>query len=49
MDVSKYIKVDLDNLTQSQMNDWNIGDTLLLSGTIITGRDAAHKRLKIND
>jgi len=45
MDVSKYIKVDLDTLTQSQMNDWNIGDTLLLSGTIITGRDAAHKRL----
>ena len=37
MDVSKYTKVDLNNLTQSQM---------LLSGTIITGRDAAHKRLK---
>ena len=46
MDVSKYIKVDLDNLTQSEMEEWNIGDTLLLSGTIITGRDAAHKRLK---
>ena len=29
------------------MNDWNIGDTLLLTGTIITGRDAAHKRLKL--
>ena len=46
MDVSKYKKVDLNSLTQSQMDDWNIGDTLLLSGTIITGRDAAHKRLK---
>ena len=46
MDVSKYTKVDLNNLTQSQMDHWNIGDTLLLSGTIITGRDAAHKRLK---
>ena len=46
MDVSKYKKVDLDNLTQSEMEGWNIGDTLLLSGTIITGRDAAHKRLK---
>ena len=46
MDVSKYTKVDLNNLTQSQMEHWNIGDTLLLSGTIITGRDAAHKRLK---
>ena len=46
MDVSKYTKVDLNNLNQSQMDHWNIGDTLLLSGTIITGRDAAHKRLK---
>jgi len=46
MDVSKYTKVDLNSLTQSQMDNWNIGDTLLLSGTIITGRDAAHKRLK---
>ena len=47
MDVSKYIKVDLDSITQAQMDKWNIGDTLLLSGTIITGRDAAHKRLKL--
>ena len=46
MDVSKYKKVDLNSLTQSQMDNWNIGDTLLLSGAIITGRDAAHKRLK---
>lgn len=46
MDISKYTKVDLDTLTKSQMDDWNIGDTLLLSGAIITGRDAAHKRLK---
>jgi fumarate hydratase class I len=27
------------------MQGWNIGDTLLLTGTLITGRDAAHKRL----
>jgi len=46
MDYSKYKKVDLNTLTRSQMGDWNIGDTLLLTGTIITGRDAAHKRLK---
>ena len=46
MDISKYKKVDLNSLAQSQMDNWNIGDTLLLSGTIITGRDAAHKRLK---
>ena len=45
MDVSQYAKVDLDSLTREQMQDWNIGDTLLLTGTLITGRDAAHKRL----
>ena len=46
MDYSKYKKVDLNILTREQMSDWNIGDTLLLTGTIITGRDAAHKRIK---
>jgi fumarate hydratase class I len=46
MDYSKYKHVDLNTLTREQMNDWNIGDTLLLTGTIITGRDAAHKRIK---
>jgi fumarate hydratase class I len=44
MDYSKYIQVDLNSLTHTQ--NWNIGDTLLLTGTIITGRDAAHARLK---
>jgi len=47
MDVSQYAKVDLDSLTREQMQDWNIGDTLLLTGTLITGRDAAHKRLNM--
>ncbi|MDB3869403.1 fumarate hydratase [Candidatus Thioglobus sp.] len=46
MDYSKYKYVDLNSLTREQMNDWKIGDTLLLTGTIITGRDAAHARLK---
>ena len=46
MDYSKYKHIDLNTLTRQQMNDWNIGDTLLLTGTIITGRDAAHARLK---
>jgi len=46
MDYSQYRKVDLSELTREQMQDWNIGDTLLLSGTIITGRDAAHERLR---
>ena len=46
MDYSQYKRVNLETLTREQMQEWNIGDTLLLSGTILTGRDAAHKRLK---
>ncbi len=46
MDTSKYKKIDLNTLDRAQMNQWQVGDTLLLNGTIITGRDAAHKRLK---
>jgi len=39
------IKVDLDSLDREQTKNWQAGDTLLISGTIYTGRDAAHKRL----
>ncbi len=46
IDTSKYNKIDLNTLNREQMNEWQVGDTLLLTGTIITGRDAAHKRLK---
>ncbi len=46
IDYPKYIKVNLDTLTKQQTKKWNIGDTLLLTGTIITGRDAAHNRIK---
>ncbi|CAB5501310.1 fumarate hydratase [Bathymodiolus thermophilus thioautotrophic gill symbiont] len=46
MDTSNCQKIDLNALTKSQMNAWQVGDTLLLTGTIITGRDAAHARLK---
>ncbi len=38
-------RVDLDTLTREDMSHWQPGDTLLLSGTMLTGRDAAHKRL----
>ncbi len=38
-------KVNLDQLTAEQVAEWEIGETLLLSGTLLTGRDAAHKRL----
>jgi len=46
IDFSQYQRVDLNTITREQMGEWSIGDTLLLSGTIITGRDAAHRRLK---
>jgi len=38
-------KVNLDQLTKDAMKDWKPGDTLLLSGKLLTGRDAAHKRM----
>ncbi|MFT4863111.1 MAG: fumarate hydratase class I [Pseudohongiellaceae bacterium] len=38
-------KVNLDKLTAADIQDWQPGETLLLSGTMLTGRDAAHKRL----
>lgn len=38
-------RVDLETLTHEQMAMWQPGDTLLLSGRVLTGRDAAHKRL----
>ena len=44
-DSSSSKRVDLDNITQEEMNAWQPGDTLLLNGTIYTGRDAAHKRM----
>ena len=38
-------RVDLDALTQAEVRGWKPGQTLLLSGRMLTGRDAAHKRL----
>lgn len=38
-------KVDLDALTAEEIGRWEPGETLLLSGTLFTGRDAAHKRM----
>ena len=38
-------KVNLDTLTPDAIASWGPGETLLLSGTMLTGRDAAHKRL----
>lgn len=39
------IKVNVNDLTKETLGQFNIGDTLLLSGRILTGRDAAHKRM----
>jgi fumarate hydratase, class I len=39
-------KVDLNTLTRDEVASWKPGDTLLLSGRMLTGRDAAHKRIQ---
>ena len=38
-------RIDLDTLTHAETQTWNPGDVLLLNGKLLTGRDAAHKRL----
>jgi len=38
-------RVNLDTLQRSDIRDWKPGETLLLSGRMLTGRDAAHKRI----
>ncbi len=38
-------RVSLDGLTREEMATWKAGERLLLSGKLLTGRDAAHKRI----
>lgn len=45
-DYNKSKKVNLDTLTREEVASWKPGDTLLLSGKMLTGRDAAHKRIQ---
>jgi fumarate hydratase class I len=45
-DYNKSRRVDLDTLTREQVASWKPGDTLLLNGRMLTGRDAAHKRIQ---
>ena len=45
-DYDRSRKVDLNTLTREQVAAWKPGDTLLLSGRMLTGRDAAHKRIQ---
>ena len=45
-DYNKSQRVNLNALTKEQVASWKPGDTLLLSGKMLTGRDAAHKRIQ---
>ncbi len=38
-------RIDLERLTPEDYRSWKIGENLLISGKILTGRDAAHKRI----
>jgi fumarate hydratase, class I len=44
-DASKSRRVNLDTVTPEEIATWKPGETLLLNGTMYTGRDAAHKRM----
>ncbi len=39
-------RVNLDTLTPAEVASWKQGDRILLNGTMLTGRDAAHKRIQ---
>lgn len=39
-------QIDMDRLTREEVASWQPGERLLLSGHILTGRDAAHKRIQ---
>ena len=39
-------RVNLETVTRAETRTWKTGDTLLLTGKILTGRDAAHKRIQ---
>ncbi|MFV7784569.1 fumarate hydratase [Shewanella marisflavi] len=39
-------RVDLNTVTQADIEQWKSGDVLLLNGKMLTGRDAAHKRIQ---
>jgi fumarate hydratase class I len=45
-DYNKSKSVDLNTLTPAEVASWKPGDTLLLNGKMLTGRDAAHKRIQ---
>ena len=44
-DTKAATSVNLDTLTKEQVASWKVGQKLLLNGRMLTGRDAAHKRI----
>jgi len=44
-DVSSARRVNLDKVTRTEAATWKPGEVLLLNGKLLTGRDAAHKRM----
>jgi fumarate hydratase, class I len=44
-DVSGARRVNLDTISRAEVDTWKTGEVLLLSGKVLTGRDAAHKRM----
>ena len=44
-DASKGRRVDLDTIKPEDVTQWQFGETILLNGRLLTGRDAAHKRI----
>jgi fumarate hydratase class I len=45
LDLASSRRVNLDTLSKAEIATWKAGDRLLLSGKLLTGRDAAHKRM----
>ena len=45
LDFASSRRVNLDTLTKAEIASWKSGERLLLSGKLLTGRDAAHKRM----
>ena len=45
-DTEKSQRVNLNTLTKAEVASWKPGQTLLLNGKMLTGRDAAHKRIQ---
>jgi fumarate hydratase class I len=45
-DTQKSKRIDLNTLTAAEVASWTPGQTLLLNGKMLTGRDAAHKRIQ---